>query len=444
MTPPRSDAAELTRVGPYRVVRRIGSGGTAVVFEAEDERINQRVAIKVLHGHVAERPGAGERFLREARAIALLRHPHVVQVIGVGEDHGAPYLAMELLDGGSLAAMLARLGRLEVKEAIAILLPVVSAMHTAHEAGLIHRDIKPSNIVFATLCDRPWPKVVDFGLSKVLAARDAAELTASDKAVGTVAYMAPEQARSARQASFLSDQYAFSVVLYQCITGRLPFGGDGVYGLLQAIMTAPVIPPSVLAPTVSEELDEVVLRAMSREPRDRFESLRAFGRALLRHASEQSRASWSDEFASSSAARWASFPTTPSDAAGDVAATMVSGENRSVTGARVQTVAVMALVAASTAGLMMSNPHGRRSDKSEAAQSNRASAVPEPGPATANPIPTSAPSAFASALPEASSDMPAPAHRRRENSAIESGHSEALPPAPTTIRIGERGSPILP
>jgi serine/threonine-protein kinase len=266
----------------------------ATVFEAEEERLGQRVAVKALHEHLVARAGAAERFLREGRAVARIRHPHVVQVLGVGPDLEAPYLAMELLDGEDLGARLERTGRLSVSAALDVLLPTLAGVAAAHDAGVIHRDLKPSNIFLSTLGGRQWPKVVDFGISKVVAAE---ELTASDALLGTVAYMAPEHARSVRGASFASDQYALALVLYQCVTGVLPFSGSGFFELIQAIMTAPVVPPCQRVSGIPAALDAVILRAMNRDPARRFPSVRAFACALLPFASDGAQHTWRSEFA---------------------------------------------------------------------------------------------------------------------------------------------------
>jgi serine/threonine protein kinase len=286
----------LDGFGPYRVVRQIGSGGMASIFEAVDPRLGHRVALKRLHPHIAERPGAAARFLREGRAAARIRHPHVVQVFALGDDESSPYLAMELLEGSDLGAVLAREGRLGVEAALELLLPVMAGVAAAHDAGVLHRDLKPSNVFVANGArGKPWPKVVDFGVSKVLDDDGGGPATATDGVVGTAAYMAPEQARAVREASFRSDQYSLGVILYQCLTGELPFATGGMYDLMVAIMTAPVKAPSERGEGIARELDEIVLRAMSRNPRDRFPSVRAFGAALLSFARERDRVAWSAE-----------------------------------------------------------------------------------------------------------------------------------------------------
>jgi serine/threonine-protein kinase len=298
--------------GPYKVVRQIGSGGMGSIFEAVHGRLGHRVAVKRLHPHVAARPGATERFLREACAAARIRHPHVVQVFAHDEETAGPYLAMELLDGCDLAARLAQAGLLGLDEALELLLPVIAAVAAAHDAGVIHRDLKPSNIFISrSRAGRPWPKVVDFGVSKVLGDDGAAASTATDAVVGTAAYMAPEHARSGREASFQSDQYSLAVVLYQCLTGKVPFSGVSEYELVRAIMTAPVAAPSEQVSSLPALVDPVVLRALHRNPSERFPSVRAFGAALLPFAGERDRLAWSDELGGESATP---RPSTPVEA----------------------------------------------------------------------------------------------------------------------------------
>jgi serine/threonine-protein kinase len=285
-----ADAEEQARFGPYRIVRRVGSGGMGTVFEAEDTGLGHRVALKLLHPHVARRPGAVGRFLREGRAAARIRHPNVVQVFALGLEGGTPYLAMELLRGDDLSQVIAREGRLSVEAALDLVLPLVAAVAAAHDAGVIHRDLKPSNVCItlgpnALAC----PKVVDFGVSKVITGDGIAEVTATDSVVGTTAYMAPEHARATGNASFRSDQYSLAALLYQCITGKLPFSGASVYEMVESIMTTPLGAPSACTTGIPPAMDAHVLRAMSRNPEERFPSVRAFGAALLPLASERTR-----------------------------------------------------------------------------------------------------------------------------------------------------------
>jgi eukaryotic-like serine/threonine-protein kinase len=292
------------------------------IFEAVDGGLGHRVALKRLHPHVAARPGATERFLREGRAAARIRHPHVVQVFALGEESAGPYLAMELLDGCDLSATLVRAGKLALEDALELLLPVIAAVAAAHDAGVIHRDLKPSNIFISQgPAGRRWPKVLDFGVSKVLGADGAGASTAGDAVVGTAAYMAPEQARSVREASFQSDQYALAIVLYQCLIGRVPFSGASEYELVLAIMTAPVAAPSEEVASLPALLDPIVLRALHRHPNERFASLRSFGAALLPFARERDRLAWGAELSDESTP-----PPKASNAGSSADAELTTGE----------------------------------------------------------------------------------------------------------------------
>jgi serine/threonine-protein kinase len=284
------------RLGPYRVLRRVGSGGMGTVFEAEDTALGHRVAVKLLHPHLAGRPGAVQRFLREGRAAARIRHPNVVQVFALGIEGEIPYLAMELLQGDDLSVHIAREGRLSVEAALDLVLSVVGAVAAAHEAGVIHRDLKPSNVCLSRgPGGQACPKVVDFGVSKVVTGDCATHVTVSNSVVGTTAYMAPEQVRGANT-SFWSDQYSLAAMLYQCITGELPFSGGSVYEIMESIITTPLAAPSARASGSSAALDTAVLRAMSRNPEHRFPTVRAFGAALLPLASERTRLALRAEF----------------------------------------------------------------------------------------------------------------------------------------------------
>jgi serine/threonine-protein kinase len=293
------------RISAYELRREIGQGAMATVFEAEHTTLGKRVALKRMHPHLATDSTAASRFLREGRAAAqivsylpdpsvrsgvrAIRSPHVVDVFDVGTHDGVPYLVMELLDGEDLASALRHRGRLPLREVADIVVPIAHAVHMAHDAGVIHRDLKPSNVVLARRDDGGvCPVVLDFGISKIVTDADR-DLTASEVLLGTVHYMSPEQTRSGRQATALSDQYALGVLLYECATGGKPFAGSTPYAVMHAIVSARVAPPSTIDPALPAAFDDVVLRAMHRDPRKRFGTVRALGAALLPWASEATR-----------------------------------------------------------------------------------------------------------------------------------------------------------
>jgi serine/threonine-protein kinase len=456
--------------GPYRVVRQIGSGGMASIYEALDTHLGHRVAIKRLHPHIAARAGASERFLGEGRAAARIRHPHVVQVFALGSEGApSPYLAMELLEGRDLGDLLASEGRLGVVEALSILLPVIAGVGAAHDAGVVHRDLKPSNVfISAGSRGRPWPKVLDFGVSKVLEQDGGNPSTATDGVIGTAAYMAPEQARAARNASFRSDQYSLAVMLYQCLTGQLPFVTSGVYDLLVAIMTAPLAPPGQHAPGIPPELDAVVMRAMGRDPDDRFPSVRAFGAALLPFASERERLAWEGELhehadapAPASRVAPAAFgPDTPPTMSPTARDTRASSRWRQRHLGRFLTLgAWVALIGAGGTVAMMREPHPSASasppspDPSAGTPGAAAPVASMGAPSVDAPAPAApAPSAATpTAVPQAvvpprshPADPRRPAPVTTASAIPSASHPPPVPSTTATPAIGNNGAPILP
>jgi serine/threonine-protein kinase len=265
------------------LLREIGKGAMATVYEAEHLGLGKRVAVKKLHSHLAVDATASARFLREGRAASQIKSPHVVDVFDVGVEQGIPYLVMELLEGADLAAVLRERRKLPVSELVDLMLPVVSAVHAAHDVGVIHRDLKPSNVFLGK------------GDSEVL--------------LGTVHYMSPEQTRGGRNASAESDQYALGVMLYECSTGTKPFAGNSPYALMHAIVSSKVPPPSTIDPDLSPEFNQVVLRAMHRDPQKRFSSVQALGVALLPWASEAQTQRWAPALGVSAKQRVAPAPS---------------------------------------------------------------------------------------------------------------------------------------
>jgi serine/threonine-protein kinase len=267
--------------GKYAIIRELGSGGMAHVFEGRHPDLSSAVAVKVLRPSIAAQPQAAARFWREAKVAAQIRHPNVVKVFDIGSQDGVPYMVMEFLQGRDLQTLLARKGPLPLTSIVELFLPIFSAVRTAHEAGVVHRDLKPANVM---LTHRPpravHPFVLDFGISKVAGDDGEGMLTRSESLLGTVQYMAPELTRGAKFATAQSDQYALGVMLYECATGKRPFSGASHYELMHAIVTASLMPPSLVR-SLPPEFDSIVLKAMSREPSQRFASVQALGRALL-------------------------------------------------------------------------------------------------------------------------------------------------------------------
>jgi eukaryotic-like serine/threonine-protein kinase len=273
--------------GKFALLRRLGEGGVGIVFEAEDTWIGRRVALKVLHSHLAERPEVLARFRREARAAAMTHHPNIVGVFEVGQWHdGSPYIVQELLDGETLRDCLVRKHRLSPAEAIEIIVPIMGALSAAHRAGIVHRDVKPENI-FLARSDAPGgesvtaPKLIDFGVAKI-ASSESTTLTGS--VVGTPMYMSPEQASGASPADYRTDVWAVGAVMYEMLSDHCPYEGASTAIILGKILTEPVKPLASRAPDVPAELAAVVHRALEREPGRRYASMQEFLEALLEYA----------------------------------------------------------------------------------------------------------------------------------------------------------------
>jgi serine/threonine protein kinase len=273
------------------------------VVEATHRALGKRVAIKRFHPHLAAKPESLARFVREGRAVARLRHPHIVEVFDLEQpEEVPPYLVMELLEGTTLAEHLPRAAQLDPRDAIALILPLASALRAAHLAGVVHRDVKPSNIFLrgGLLTD---PCLVDFGVSKNAECVGIDELTETGTLVGSYPYFSPEHTRGARHVTAQSDLYSLAAVLYECITGAPPFDGESAYELMHTIATQDVKPPSVLRAGLPRELDEVLLRAMDRDPARRYPDMRAFGSALLGYADKRTWHVWSKDFVAGASER---------------------------------------------------------------------------------------------------------------------------------------------
>jgi serine/threonine protein kinase len=284
-------------LGRYLIERLLGEGGMGAVYAARHQDLGKSAAVKVLHERYDESEEVRGRFLREGQTASRIRHPNIVDVYDVGTEQGRAYLVMELLDGESLAGLLARERPLSVQRIADLLVPVTSALAAAHELGIVHRDLKPDNIFLSSERSSITPKVLDFGISKLSSPDEAAApLTGTGTLLGTPQYMSPEQAQTDKSIDGRSDQYSFGVILYECATGRVPIQG-ALYQLLPRIVQGDFPAPRQFNQSISAAFEQLILRAMARDPAERFANMRALGRALLGFASERVRANHAEELA---------------------------------------------------------------------------------------------------------------------------------------------------
>ncbi|MGI8558806.1 MAG: protein kinase domain-containing protein [Solirubrobacteraceae bacterium] len=256
----------------YRVKRRIGTGGMADVYLAEDLQLGRQVALKLLHGRFAEDGEFVERFRREASSAASLSHPNVVSVFDRGEWDGTYYIAMEFLAGRSLKEIVRETGAMEPSKAIELALQLLRAARFAHGHGVVHRDLKPQN---AIVDEEGQVKVTDFGIARA----GASEITQTGSIMGTAQYLSPEQAQG-RPVGEPSDLYSIGIVLYELLAGRIPFDADSAVAIaLKQIGELPPL-PSTLNSAVSPELDAIVMRALEKAPEHRFADAGEFIAAL--------------------------------------------------------------------------------------------------------------------------------------------------------------------
>jgi serine/threonine protein kinase len=280
-SPPRA-AGELGWLAHYRVIRLLGEGGMGLVFLAEDTLLARPVALKLIRPEIAYLPTIAQRFMREARATAAIKHDHIVTIYQVGQQHGFPFLTMEYLKGASLSHWLDKGHSPPVNLVLRIGREIASGLSAAHRHGLIHRDIKPANIWLEAPTGRV--KILDFGMAR--SQREDVEISHSGTVLGTPAFMAPEQARG-ESVGAGSDLFSLGCVMYRLSTGRLPFEGESVMAILSALLRDIPRRPGELNPGLPPALEQLVMRLMAKDVADRpasaeevVQSIRSIERAL--------------------------------------------------------------------------------------------------------------------------------------------------------------------
>ena len=280
LSPPLA-AGELGQLGGYRVVRTLGAGGMGLVFEAEDIKLERRVALKVMRPSIARKQQNRERFLREARTAAKVDNDHICPIYQVGEESGIPFIAMPFLKGEPLDVRMRQVG-IRLEEAVRIGREIAQGLAAAHAAGLVHRDIKPGNVWLEEMRSSEFEvrsentsssfrapysafriRILDFGLARV--AQADVQLTQSGTVMGTPAYMAPEQAR-AKPVDHRADLFSLGVILYEMTTGKRPFTGPDTMSILSSLALDHPAPPHELNPHVPTQLSALIQQLLAKEP----------------------------------------------------------------------------------------------------------------------------------------------------------------------------------
>jgi WD40 repeat protein len=265
-------------IGDYEIIDELGGGGMGIVYRARSRGLDRVVALKVIRDAEYAGPAKLDRFRAEAQALADLRHPNIVQILHFAEHEGKPYYTMELAGGGTLVDRLRRDRSLPDRSAAALVETLARAMHAAHRKGIVHRDLKPANVLFGA---DGIPKVTDFGLVKKVGA--AACRTVTGAVMGTPDYMAPEQARGdAKLVSPATDVWALGVILYECLTGRPPFGGASHAEVMARVQAQEPTPPAQVRPGVARDLEAVCLKCLEKDPANRYPTAGALADDLRR------------------------------------------------------------------------------------------------------------------------------------------------------------------
>ncbi len=261
--------------GRYRLIAPLGEGGMATIWRAVDEQLDREVAVKILRPQFSSDPGFAARFKQEARSAGGLSHPNIVSVYDYGTDgaDGEQYIVMELVDGRDLSTILRDRGSLSVDDSVRIAIGVASALEVAHRKGIVHRDVKPGNIL---ITDGGDVKVTDFGIARAVAE---ASMTVTGTTLGSVHYFSPEQARG-DEVTGASDVYSLGIVLFEMLTGRRPFEADTAAAVALKRLNEDAPTPTAIGKPQPAGLEAIVMRALAREPADRFPDAGAMAEAL--------------------------------------------------------------------------------------------------------------------------------------------------------------------
>lgn len=261
--------------GRYKIEKTIGIGGMAVVFEATDLQTGKKVAVKMLKETNSQDTSAIKRFVYESKAIAMLNHPNIVKIYDISVKGENKYIVMELIKGITLKEYITQKGVLNWRETAIFVEQILSALDHAHNLGVIHRDIKPQNIM---LLEGGMVKVMDFGIAKIPKGET---LTMADKAIGTVYYLSPEQATS-KKIDNRADIYAVGIMMYQMVTGKLPFVADSPIAVIYKQLNEIAVNPSRIVPTIPLGFEQIIMTAIEKDPDERYDTAAQMLRQLKR------------------------------------------------------------------------------------------------------------------------------------------------------------------
>jgi serine/threonine-protein kinase len=270
--------SDMTNVGGYRELELIARGGMGEVYKARHPNLNRTVAIKVLSAFFKDDPNFNKRFVREAKTMAQLRHPNIITIHDFGEQDGLPYIVMEYLTGDTLSQILTKRERLSLEESLPLLRELASALDYAHGQGVIHRDIKPSNVIIQPITTMTTGNsqraiLMDFGIAKF--ASENTMLTASGDVLGTADYISPEQIHGSVELDSRSDQYSFAVMTYQMLTGKRLFEKSNTWAMIRAHLDEMPVDPR-LHVSLPDCAADAILKALSKDPKERFASIGEF------------------------------------------------------------------------------------------------------------------------------------------------------------------------
>lgn len=269
------DPIEIVLSGRYRILNRLGSGGMANVYKAMDLNLQREVAVKILRTDLIEDPNFRARFLQEARSAANLTHPNIVTIYDFGHDSGQFFIIMEYVEGNDLKTVIRSQGQQSVQQAVDLMIQIGQGVGYAHRAGLVHCDLKPQNILVSP---DGRVKITDFGISRALASITPEER--ADVVWGSPKYFSPEQA-AGNAPSPASDVYALGIILFELLTGELPFEADTSADLAELHQTAQPPTPRIKNPSISIELELILLKVLSKEPAARYRTADQFARVLM-------------------------------------------------------------------------------------------------------------------------------------------------------------------